>query len=775
MSERQFKPYVPPESDMKEFTIRALVIGLVMCVILGAANAYFGLKAGMTIAATYPAAVIGMAVLRMFRGTILEENYARTVGSIGESVAAGAIFTIPAFLIAGVWTEFWSAQHYFEACVIMLIGGMVGILFVAILRRVMVEDKELPFPESVAAAEIHKAGRTGKGEAKFLFAAMGLGGLIQILKEIKVFAADWSHFIPFSAKKIPLVGGGSAPTGGGALLSSPGVSPAYMGVGYIIGPQLASLNFAGGLLAWGLFVPLLLFFLGPGIDIDGVAKGCLVESALVREVRADEKAKGAVPDATAIHNRATRIQAKQEREANIAALAAKSERTPQEDAALDKERDKATADPFTPEEAALYARARDTAEARLVAGGEELETARSQSWTKAAVGVWKDIVRKIAIGGMLLSAAYTLFRMRKSLASGLSRAIGDVKKAAGGAAHSVPRTDKDLNFKTIVFGLVLASLATFAVYFYFAGDTVAAIVATAVMIVAGFFFSAVSGNLVGLIGSSNNPISGLTISTLLIAALLMVALGVTGIEGVAAVLGVAAVICVAAAVAGEMLQDLKVGHILGGTPWKMQLGDMVGVVLAAAVMFFPLWILHEGDKVGGGLGGSVYPAPQASLMAALAQGIVGGDMAWPLVVAGMLMAFGLILVRVRSPMLVCVGMYLPLETSFAIFIGGMIKGLFEKFAAGRKFNDAQKIRSENNGVLLASGLIAGEALVGLLFAALAVLDFNYAEALPGRFACLPLPFVVSLLVFVLVAVVLIRTPLRNAGSPDDPAPPSAMM
>jgi putative OPT family oligopeptide transporter len=246
---------------------------------------------------------------------------------------------------------------------------------------------------------------------------------------------------------------------------------------------------------------------------------------------------------------------------------------------------------------------------------------------------------------------------------------------------------------------------------------------------------------------------------------------------VAAVLGVAAVICVSAAVAGEMLQDLKVGYILGGTPRKMQVGDLMGVVLAAAVMFIPLVILHQGDLAmgGTGLGGKTYPAPQASLMAILAQGIVGQDMAWPLIIVGMLMAFGFILVRVQSPMLVCVGMYLPLETSFAIFIGGLIKGLFDMVAQRRKLNDAQKVRSENNGVLLAAGLIAGEALIGLVFAALAVGNIKYDKWLPGLTSAFPLPFIVSMLVFVLIGWVLIRTPLNNAGKPDEPAPPSAMV
>ena len=676
--QKPFVPFVSPNSDMPEFTIRALLIGLVMCVVLGAANAYLGLKAGMTIAATYPAAVIGMAILRIFKGSILEENFARTVGSIGESVAAGAIFTIPAFLIAGVWQDFFTIQHYLEATAIMLVGGFVGILFVTILRRVMVEDKELPFPESVAASEIHKAGRSGKSGAKFLFWAMGLGALIQVLKQIQFFAASWEKFIVFAQKKITFAGGASVNAGGGALLTTPGVSPAYMGVGYIIGPNLAALNFSGGLLAWGLFVPLLLYFIGPEMI-----------SSLQQ-------------------NGVTNIT--------------------------------------------------------------------NDTWIGLAYQVWRTIVRPIAIGGMLMSAAFTLYRMRKSLGAGLSRAIGDVRKAASEDSVAVIRTDKDLNFKWVFIGISVASVATFFIYNYFAQDVVAAAVATVVMVIAGFFFAAVSGYLVGLIGSSNNPISGLTISTLIIAAILMVALGVKGTAGIAAVLGVAAVICVAAAVAGEMLQDLKVGHILGGTPWKMQVGDMFGIVLAAAVMFFPLLILHQGDilATGGkfilgenGLGGKAYPAPQASLMAILAKGIVGGDMAWPLIIVGILMAVGLILLKVKSPMLVCVGMYLPLETSFAIFIGGLIKGLLDKRAAKKNFNDAQKVRSENNGVLLASGLIAGEALIGLLFAFLAVMEWKTPVVFVEP------SFLVSLVVFIVIGFVLVRVPLKNAGSPDEPAPPSA--
>ncbi len=661
-----YRPYVPPETTMTEFSGLALLYGLVMSVILGAANAYLGLKAGMTIAATYPAAVISMALLRITKGSILEENIARTIGSIGESVAAGAIFTIPAFIISGVWNNL--EEHYWEATAIMMVGGIMGVLFVTMLRRVMVEDVELPYPESVAAGEIHKAGRAGGTGALYLVVAGVIGAAIQSLKQMNLFASSWEKFVGFKRGGVVLGrGGATLPGSGGIVLSSPGVSPAYIGVGYIIGPRLASLNFAGGLLAWGLFVPLLLYLLGPTLNLSGT-------------------------------------------------------------------------------------------------GGDT-----EASWLAQATTLWRYIVRPIAIGGMLMSAVYTLWRMRKNLTGGMKRSISDVRKAAAGAAQ-VDRTEQDLSFRSVIIGISIAAVCTFFLYNHFSRNVGAAITATVVMIVAGFFFAAVSAYLVGMIGSSNNPISGLTLSTVIIAALLMVALGQTGTAGIAAVLGVAGVICVSAAVAGEMLQDLKVGHILGGTPWKMQVGDLIGTVVASAAMFYPILVLHQGDiKANGtGLGGANLPAPQASLMALVSQGIVGGDMAWPLIGVGILMAVGFILVQVRSPMLVCVGMYLPLETTFAIFIGGVIRGIVDKMADARRFNAAQKVRVENNGVLCAAGLIAGEALVGLVFAAL-----YFYEIPVYSFFDRP-SFVGSLCVFAIVAFVLTAIPLRNAGNPDEPAPPSAM-
>ncbi len=674
------KPYVPAHMEMKEFTLRALVIGLIMTAILGSANAYLGLKAGMTIAATYPAAVIGMALLRLMKGSLLEENIARTVGSIGESVAAGAVFTIPAFVMAGLWPGLTRAK-YWNSVVLMIIGGTLGILLVTLLRRVMVEDRELPFPESVAASEIHKAGQQGSKAAKILFANMGFGGFLYLLGAINVFSANNTFPVNISAlgKKL-LLRTSTNPnvattiTGGATFLTTPDVSPAYLGVGYIIGPRLAALNFAGGVLAWGLLVPLLTFLMGPYIQRD-------------------------------------------------------------------------------------------------------MPAGHSLSWSLLAGAIYYSIVRPIAVGGMLVGASYTLFKMRKQLAMGMGRAVSDLKKSA--AAHATTnRTERDLNSKVVFLGVAVVFVAMIALYYYFiaGGGTFTvskivggALVSALVMIVLGFFFAAVSGNLVGMIGSSNNPVSGLTLCALVIAALLMVALGVSGAGGVAAVLGVAAVICVSSAVAGEMLQDLKVGYILGGTPAKMQIGDLMGVLIASLVLFFPLSILDKAYHFGS----PALSAPQAGLMAMLAKGIVGGDMAWPLVVVGILMGFALILIEVRSVMLFAVGMYLPLGTTFAIFVGGLVRWATDKLRDRHGYNDAQKARVDNAGVLTASGLIAGEALCGLLIAGL--VGSGHDVALVKWAAPEVMLPVLALVALVILITVMIRVPLANAGSPDEPAPPTAIM
>src|SRR6266853_901710 len=377
---------------------------------------------------------------------------------------------------------------------------------------------------------------------------------------------------------------------------------------------------------------------------------------------------------------------------------------------------------------------------------------------------------------MLVVAVYKLFKMRQSQTDGLGKAFSDLRQTAAQRAK-LSRTEQYMSSK-VVFGLIALMFVLMCIlYFYLSGQVGVAIVAAVVMLIMGFFFATVSGNLVGLIGSSNNPISGLTLSTLLIAALLMVALGVSGTSGVAAVLGVAAVVCVSSAVAGELLQDFKVGYILGGTPQKIQAAELIAVVVASLVMYFPLMLLHEGSiKAGGvGFGGAELPAPQAGLMATLAAGIVGHDMPWPLVVVGIFFGIALVMMQVKSPMLVAVGMYLPFGTTFAIFVGGVIRSIGDRVAEHRGFNSAQKARVENAGVLVASGLIAGEALLGLVWAGLQFVPSWGAPNHPPQIFNDPSYLVGGMIVLAGLAALMIFLPVSAAGDPNEPAPPTAMM
>jgi putative OPT family oligopeptide transporter len=670
----KYQPFVPENVQMKEFTLRAVLLGLVMCVVLGAANAYLGLRAGITIAATYPAAVIGMAVLRLWKGTVLEENIARTSGSIGESVAAGAIFTLPAFLIAGSWKSFDPSVAYWKSTALMVVGSILGVLFVSLVRRVMVEDPTLPFPESVAAAEIHKAGQRGAEAARYLFWNIGLGSLIYLLGVVQMFAVDREFFIRIGqlgksfVRLGPLGDTKILNTGAVSNVAGPTVSPAYMGVGYVIGPELAAIQFSGGVLAWCVLVPLFMYFLGPRLN------------------------------------------------------------------------------EFLP------------------AG------AGDGGWQALSAAVWRYMVRPVAVGGMLVGAAYTLFRMGKNLTSSLVRALAEVKQGAP-PLESLSRTERYMSSKVIFSLIAVVFVLMIALYIYISGNVLAGTVAAVVMLIVGFFFATVSGNLVGIIGSSNNPISGLTLSTLIIAALLMVSLGVSGPGGVAVVLGVAAVVCVSSAVAGELLQDFKAGYILGGTPRTIQMAELIAVVLASLVMYFPLYILHVANiKSGGiGFGDKALPAPQAGLMAALAQGIVGGEMAWPLVICGMFFGVALIMARVRSPMLVAVGMYLPFATTFAIFVGGMLRWATNTLSQRRGHNEGQRTRVESVGILISSGLIAGEALAGLIVATLTFFDKGLGTIFANP------SYLGGFAVMAALGSMMVFLPLGKAGRPEDPAPPAAMM
>jgi putative OPT family oligopeptide transporter len=654
MTDPKDVPFVPATTHMAELTFKAIFLGVVMAIVLGAANAYVGMKAGLTVAAAFPAAVVAIAVLRPFNGTILEENIARTTASVGESLMAGAIFTIPAFVITGAW----DTLRYWESTAIMLVGGVLGVLFVIVLRRTLVVEADLPFPESVAAAEIVKAGQGGQSGAKFVFGGLVLAAMWELLKNINgilLIKEKTAGAIAFGRSSISVLQERVEYAGGGLYLQTPAASPMLMGVGYIVGFRVAAILFSGAVIGWLFLVPLAVF-LNPDLS------------------------------------------------------------------------------------------------ANLGPGGDLVVLSED---------VWFNQIRPLAVGTMIVAAFWTLWGLRGPLVSGISKALADIR-LGDGAGERAPRTEIDLPFNRVFLAIGGMAVATFFLYYHFTGSIVGALLLTLVMVVLGFLFAAVAGYLVGLIGNSNNPISGLTLTALLVAALLMVAIGLTDMSGVAGVLAVAGVVCCAAGIAGDMMQDLKVGHILGGTPWRMEIGEIIGVIGAAVVLAIALNVMHVAYTIGS----AELPAPQAGLMALIANGIVGGEMAWPLVITGMFFAVGLILVSAPAPMLIAVGMYLPFYSTAAIFVGGLIRALFEWRQKRARLTPSERQGAENKGVLLSSGFIAGESLMAVTLAFLFMgQDFvpilaRWKEALtPSGDGSLLLglaayPFVVALLVWL---------PLRGLG------------
>jgi len=640
-------------------TLKAVALGIFLAFVFGSANAYLGMKAGQTVAATIPAAVIAMALFRIpwFRGGILEQNITRTAASVGEALVAGAIFTIPAFMMVEIggqrlWTDLRS--HYWEATLVLLVGGLIGVFFIILLRRPLCVDAPLPWPESVASYEIVKSGEASASKApRYIFGALGFGGLIEILTDEKgaqIFREYTEGFLKFPRSVIQHFDIEKKPIGdvthfGGIPWSTPSLSPALIGIGYIIGPELSSINIAGGIIAWWILIPLLLFF-----DPD-----------LPRRI--------------------------------------------------------GTNDPAV-----------------------------------AANTVWFNVVRPIAVGTMLVGAASTMFSMRESLWASL-RGIFSASTTAAHEAKTIDRTERDIPPRWVVICTAVLLIPITAIYYYFTHGIVSAIVAAVIMTLTGFLLSAVGGYLVGLVGSSNQPLSGLTLAALIIAALVMLTIGVTGLAGVAAVLGVAAVVCVACSVSGSLIQDLKAGHLLGGTPWKMEVVEIISVILLAFFLMGPIIALHQANLDTGGIGGRALPAPQAGLMAQLAKGIVGGQMAWGLLGIGAAFGIALLLCGARSPMLVAVGMYLPFSTTSAIFVGGLIKWVLNRISDRRSAEE--KLVIEEKGTLLASGLIAGEAIVGILLAVVfltgvpSIVTFSFAPAWGGW---------LSALGFAALAYVLIRIP-----------------
>ncbi len=664
-----FKPLIAADADLPELTWKAILLGIVLAAMMGAANAYLALKAGQTVSATFPAAILALAAFRLpfFRGNVLEQNIARAAGTVGEALAAGAIFTIPAFLLVSVGGQrLWTTFDYWQTAMILLVGGVLGVLFITLLRRTLAIDAGLPFPESRACAAIVKAGQAGESGAKYVFGAMGVGMLLQVFKDgagIRLFRESIEIFKELPSSVIKHFDSSRTALGevthkGAISFATPAISPALIGVGYIIGFELSAINFSGGVLAWLVFIPMA-FFVDPGL-------------------------------------------------------------------------------------------------------GERLATNGAVPPAELIFSVWYNVVRPIAVGAMLVGASKTMWGMRASIASAFRGAFHK-----GSKVSESTRLEQDLDARWIVGGIAALTIAMAWVYERFTGNIGAAIGAVLVMLILGFLLSAVGGYLVGLVGGSNQPVSGLTLSALILAALVMVTFGVTGLAGVGAVLGVAAVVCCAICVSGSLIQDLRVGHLLGGTPRKMEIAEIITTITTSFVLVFPMLWLHQANiKAGGiGIGDRELSAPQAGLMAQVAQGIVGGQMPWGLILFGMFFAVGLILMKAPSPTLIAVGMYLPFKTTGAIFVVGCLKLLADKLAARKGIAGE---RFDNFGALIASGLIAGESLTGVLMAMLVLVADGFTSLTHVLFGVDQFAWVageagalISLLALGVIGWLLVAVPLRN--------------
>jgi putative OPT family oligopeptide transporter len=589
-----------------ELTPRTIVLAIILAMILAGANAYLGLFAGMTIASAIPAAVVSMAVLKLLGGGhILENNIVATGASAGTSIATGVIFTLPALLILGYWQDF----RYSWVLAIAGLGGLLGVLFSVPLRRSLIVEQGLAFPEGKAAAEVLKTGDNPGAGLKILAGAASIGGLM------KLAAGSGLRLIPDTAAT-------SAWWGNTLAYFGTNLSPALFGVGYIVGLNIGIVMLAGGVIAWNIAIPLYSnFFLAS-------------------------------------------------------------------DPVLSMELAGATAE-------------------------------------DAAYGIWSAQIRYLGVGAMLIGGVWTLISLRHSLVSGIKSGI-HAERGNGGIA--IPRTERDLPMKLILLGLVIFVLPLMVLYQAIVGSWTVSVPMTVIMIVAGFLFVSVSAYMAGLVGSSNNPVSGLTIATILFAALVLVTmLGPQSTIGAVATIMIGAVVCGAACIGGDNLQDLKCGYILGATPWKQQLMLAVGGVSSALIMAPVLNLLAQAYGIGVPTAEHPSPllAPQANLMASVANGIFGGELPWTMIGIGAAIGAAIIILdetlkksdsSFRTPVLACaVGIYLPIELSVPIFAGGLVAYLVERyFKPGDEEGEKEKIHQK--GTLFAAGLITGEALMGIFMA-----------------------------------------------------------
>ncbi len=624
-NKNSFKPYIPAEKVTPELTVTSIVMGIILAVVFGAANAYLGLRVGMTVSASIPAAVLGMGVIRilMRKNSILESNIVQTAGSAGESLAAGAIFTLPALFL-------WAAEGkmdkpgILEITLIALIGGLLGVFFMVPLRNALIvkEHGTLPYPEGKACAEVLLAGEKGGANASTVFAGMGFAALFKfIIDGLKLVAGEVSLKVKGYAGEIGTQ-----------------IYPAVMSVGYICGARISSYMFAGGVLSWLVLIPLIVMFGGDMMLYPG--------SAPINEI--------------------------------------------------------------------------------FEASG--------------AAGIWSTYIRYVGAGAL---AAGGIISLIKSLPLIVSTFGGAMKSMKGAGATSALRTEKDISMKIVLIAILILTLLVWLV-----PAIPVSLLGAVIVVIFGFFFATVSSRMVGLVGSSNNPVSGMAIATLLIATLVLKVTGSNGMVGMSSAIAIGSIICIVSAIAGDTSQDLKTGYLLGATPKKQQIAEVIGVVASALAIGGTLYLLDS----AWGFGSDQLGAPQATLMKLIVEGVMGGDLPWALVFTGVFIA--VVVEVIGIPVLpFAIGIYLPVQLNACIMVGGLIRLFFDKMK--KKENEKEAI--VNDGILFCSGMIAGEGLVGILLALLAVFGVDSALNLSAK---LGIPAVVSNIGGLVLFAVIILTLLK---------------
>lgn len=618
-NKKEFKPYIPADKVVPEFTVTALLIGILLAIVFGAANAYLGLLVGMTVSASIPAAVISMGIIRVIlrKDSILENNMVQTIGSAGESVAAGAIFTLPALFL---WAEEGKIAFpsILSIALIALFGGTLGVCFMVPLRQALIVEEHgtLPFPEGTACAEVLLAGEEGGSKAGTVFAGLGIAAFYKFLADgMQLFPSEIGHaFKNYSGAQIGMQ-----------------VLPALGGVGYICGPKISSYMFAGGTLSWFVLMPMIALFGGDAVIFPA--------SVSVSELLA----------------------------------------------------------------------------------------------TSGPSALWSNYIKYIGAGAVATGGIISLIKSLPLIVRTFKQALGSMKKNAGSGKQL--RTEQDLPFPLLI-GVSLVIAVLIWILPIFPVNLVGALI----IVVFGFFFATVSSRMVGLIGSSNNPVSGMTIATLLFATVILKVTGTTGITGMVGAISIGGIICIVAAIAGDASQDLKTGFIVGATPSKQQIGEIIGVVASSAAIGFVLYLLNE----AWGYGTEKIPAAQATMMKMLVEGIMNEELPWAMILIGVFIA--IVVEILKMPVMpFAVGMYLPFSLSAGIMAGGIVRIFVEK----KKGTEAEKKARTDRGLLFTSGMIAGEGIVGILLAVFAVVKIDSKIILPFQ-----LPQIGSLVLYIALLVLL---------------------